>query len=312
MRSVSGGRLSWSGETGPGVRWPAAIGPGATVGLFAPAHHFDREEMVRGAEVLRSWGVEVRIPKGLFRRQRYLAGDDAHRLEILAELMADDAVAGLVAVRGGYGCQRLLPGLAECWADWPAKPIFGFSDLTALHLARFQAAGVVGFHGPMVASLGKADARERADAPSQADLRKALLTADRSGGWTCSPRDVLRPGRARGPLLGGNLTLVTALAASPWRPDFTGAILLLEDVDEAPYCLDRLLTILRYSPIWAEAAGLVFGGFNRCGPPEEVNRLLREAAGEFPGRPVLRHAPFGHSSRNRLFPVGATAVLEAD
>lgn len=304
--------LSWNGEVEEGVRWPRSLGVGATVGLFAPAHHFDREEMSRGAELLKSWGLKVLVPKGLFQRRHYLAGDDAHRLAVISELMDNPEVDGLMAVRGGYGCQRLLPRLAERWPRWPAKPIFGFSDLTALHLARFQATGIIGFHSPMAVSLGKAETRDRADAQSQLDLRKALTGQDRSGHWIFSKRDILRRGSARGPLLGGNLTLVIALASGPWRPDYRGAIVLLEDVDEAPYSLDRLLTILRQSRIWTEAAGLVFGRFTRCGLTGEVNRLLREAAEDFSDRPVLFNAPFSHSRRNRLFPIGATAVLEAD
>jgi muramoyltetrapeptide carboxypeptidase len=284
--------------------------PGAAIGLFAPAHAFDRGEMERGAAMLRSWGLTVKIPKKLGRRDRYLAGDDAHRLAVLAELMEDESVDGLMAVRGGFGCQRLLPALAPLWSRWPAKPIFGFSDLTALHLARFQASGVAGYHAPMVVSLGKAAPGQLADRPSQADLRRALTSGDRSGGWAFAPRDILKPGHAEGPLLGGNLTLLTALASGPWLPDFTGAILLVEDIDEPPYRLDRLLTTLRQSPIWERAAGLVFGAFTRCGPPAEVRRLLKEAAADFAG-PVLCRAPFGHEARNRLFPIGALAELKA-
>lgn len=302
--------LYWNGELQDGFRWPEPLGPGATIGLFAPAHHFDRQEMERGADKLRSWGLEVLIPKGIFQRRNYLAGDDGHRLAIISSLMENPAVDGLLAVRGGYGCQRLLPALAERWPRWPAKPVFGFSDLTAFHLARLQITGVVGFHSPMLVSLGKAESRDQADPQSQEDLRRTLTTRDRSGHWAFSRRDILKPGRAQGPLMGGNLTLVLALACGPWRPDYRGAILLLEDVDEAPYSLDRLLAILRQSPIWNEAAALVFGRFTRCGPTGEVNRLLREAAAAFHG-PVIFNAPFSHADRNRLFPVGAAAILEA-
>ncbi len=308
---MSGARLSWDGKPGPGFSWPRASGPGARLGLFAPAHHFDRGECERGAAVLRSWGLEVVRPRGLFTRRHYLAGSDEHRLALFEELMADDRVDGLVAVRGGYGCQRLLPRLTERWAAWPAKPIFGFSDLTALHLARLAAAGTIGFHAPMVVSLGKADPAHGIDLPSRNEFRRVLLASGpRAGGWTFPGRSVWRSGRVQGPLLGGNLTLVTALLASPWLPDFTGAILLLEEVDEPPYRLDRLLTILRQSPVWRQAAGLVFGGFTRCGSPAETARLLKEAAADFNG-PVVAGAPFSHGARNRCFPLGAMAVLEA-
>lgn len=306
--TITAPTLTWNGQTPPGAAWPADLAPGATIGFFAPAHHFDRGEMLRGAARLRSWGFEVKIPGELSRRRHYLAGTDEHRLAIVTELMEDDRVDGLMAVRGGYGCQRLLPALAPLWKKWPPKPIFGFSDLTALHLARFQASGVLGFHSPMAVSLGKESPAKMVDRLSQSDLRRVLTTSGRSGGWTFAARDALKPGRAVGPLLGGNLTLVTALLASPWLPDMSGAILLLEEVDEAPYRLDRLLTTLRQSPVWRQAAGLVFGRFTKCGSPAEVGRLLREAADGFNG-PVLRNAPFSHGRRNRLFPVGAMAEL---
>lgn len=303
-------RLHWSGRPAAGVIWPEPLRPGATVGLFAPAHNFDRGDLTRGMETLRSWGLSVRLPRGLYQRKKYLAGDDAHRLAVMEELMEDDQVEALMAVRGGYGCQRLLPHLVERWPRWPKKAIYGFSDLTALHLARFKAESVIGFHCPMVVSLGKLDKRSRADALSREDLKNSLSGGSRSGGWDFSRRQVLRPGRVRGPLLGGNLTLVAALLASPWLPDFQGAILLLEDVDEPTYCLDRLLITLRQSPIWRRAAGLVFGGFAGCGSPAEVSRLLKEAAADFHG-PAVMGAPFSHLARNRLFPIGAEAVLEA-
>ncbi|MDR3038686.1 MAG: LD-carboxypeptidase [Candidatus Adiutrix sp.] len=300
--------LYWSAEAAPGITWPTPPEPGQVWGLFAPAHHFDSGEFERALAVLKTWGVPIRYSEKIFRRARHLAGSDGHRLELLAELMDDPQVGGLWAVRGGFGCQRLLPLLAGRWSTWPAKPILGFSDLTALHLARLKAAGVIGWHGPMLTALGRTEASAGLDAVSRADLRTALGAPPRAGGWTVTARDVLAPGRARGPLWGGNLSLVVHLLDSPWLPDPAGAILLLEDVDEFGYRLDRLLTSLRQSRLWGALGGLVFGRFTRCGPL--VRGLLREAAENFPG-PVLINAPFSHGRRNRLFPLGATAVLEA-
>jgi len=297
--------LVWDGRTNKNAKWPRPLAPGATIGLFAPASHFSPEDLERGAEILRSWGLRVKIPKGLVGDKGFLnlAGDDEHRAAILSELMQDDSVDGLMAVRGGYGCQRLLPILAPLWAQWPAKPIFGFSDLTALHLARFQASGVIGFHSPTVAWLDK-----KTDDLSRDDLRGTLTSGNRSGHWTFSPGKVLKAGRARGPLLGGNLTLLTALLTSPWLPNMKNAILLLEDVGEKPYQLDRLMISLRQSPVWKAASGLVFGSFTKCGPKAVVARIIKEAADDFNG-PVIHQAPFGHSRRNRIFPLGATAEL---
>lgn len=301
--------LTWETTVTHGEVWPEKLAPGQKVGLFAPAHRFDPQEMERGVRVLRSWGLKVKKPEGLGRCFRYLAGDDSYRLAQLTELMMDDEVGALVAVRGGYGCQRLLPGLDKLWPLWPAKPIFGYSDLTALHLARYQASGVIGFHGPMVASLGKLNLADQPEAASVADFRRTLTLGGQSGLWTFRVATGLKEGQANGPLLGGNLTLVTALLASPWLPNMDGAILMLEEVDEKPYRLDRLLTTLRHSPVWRKAQGLVFGSFTGCGPPAEVRRLLREAAADFDG-PVVESAPFGHGSDNRLFPIGAWGRLE--
>jgi muramoyltetrapeptide carboxypeptidase len=290
------------------VVWPAAPSPGQAWGIFAPAHVFDREEFERALARLSAWGLKVCYSPKIFRRARHLAGSDEHRLELMSELMADPGVGGLWAVRGGSGCQRLLPRLAPLWAAWPPKPILGFSDLTALHLARLKAAGVIGWHGPMVTALGRTEPGRRLPGAGLADLKAILFSSAQAGGWDFSPRDVLKPGRARGPLWGGNLSLLVHLLDSPWLPDPAGAILLVEDVDEALYRLDRLLTTLRQSRLWGALGGLVFGRFTRCGSPVAVKYLLREAAEAFSG-PVLMNAPFGHGRSNRVFPLGAMAEL---
>ena len=304
-------RLRWSGQAAPGAVWPIPPDPGQAWGLFAPAHPFDRAEFEQALTRLRTWGLTVKYPPKIFRRARHLAGSDEHRLEVMAELMNDPEVGGLWAVRGGSGCQRLLPGLTARWAAWPPKPILGFSDITALHLARLKTVGVIGWHGPMVTALGRTEPiGSNLTSASLADLKTALFFPARTGGWDFSPGDVLRPGRVRGPLLGGNLCLLVHLLGSPWLPESTGAILLIEDVDEAPYQLDRLLISLRQSRFWEGLGGLIFGRFTRCGSSDAVKKLLRETAEAFSG-PVLMNAPFGHGRLNRAFPLGALAELSA-
>ncbi|UQZ90106.1 hypothetical protein C4J81_13200 [Deltaproteobacteria bacterium Smac51] len=307
---MTGGSLHWNGEAPRGVRWPTALKPGDTVGLFAPSHQFNRQEVERGAALLRSWGFEVKVPPHIFKKHKYFAGTDEDRLAVLDSLMSDDSVSAVMAVRGGYGSQRLLPYLIMRWRKWKPKPIIGFSDLTALHLARFTASGVIGYHAPMAVSLGKEESAKQADTVSIKDLKKALTSPDRTGAWNFSKKDVINGGHVKGLLLGGNLTMFIALLSGPWMPDLNGVILMLEEVDEPGYRLDRLLVTLRQSPGWKKAAGLVFGHFTHCGPARQVRSLLLEAAEDFHG-PVVMNGPFGHERRNRFFPIGATAVLEA-
>ena len=306
-----GAQLIWGEDNSLGFKWPQTVGPGGTLGLFAPSHKFCPNELNRSIAHLNAWGFKVKVPRNLGRHYHYLAGETQHRLDIFSQLMEDNGVDGLLAVRGGFGCQHLLPHLRECWGKWSAKAIFGFSDLTALHLARLKASGVVGYHSPMAVSLGKANPEMGANRVSQLELKKSFSTGLHDGSWVFSPRDILKPGKVTGPLIGGNLALIAALLGSPWLPDFSGAILMIEEVDEVPYRLDRLLTTLKHSQIWGQAAGLVFGQLARCGPSSEVSRLIKEAAHDFSG-PVLKNAPFGHLGRNRPFPVGALATLEAD
>ena len=278
---------------------------GDTVGLAAPAGPAEEAKVRAGIRVLEDLGLKCRVPPEVFEKKGFLAGTDRTRARVLRDLLLDPEIRAIFCTRGGSGSLRLLPLLGLDRLPGPPKILVGFSDLTALLLAVHHVAGWVPFHGPVVASFASAD---EATSAHLADLlfgRKVFpLSLDQGHGV-----QVLVPGRAEGPLMGGNLTLLVHLIATPFRPNLEGAILFLEDAHEAPYRLDRMLTTLRLAGILDRLAGLVLGHFEDCGPPDEVRRVLEMNLADFPG-PVVAEFPIGHGTRNLTLPIGPRALLD--
>ncbi len=285
------------------LAFPPALVPGDLVAVVAPSSPFPRDELLRGLAWVRS-RYRIRIVAGAFARDGYLAGSDRRRAGELAAAMADDEVRAIVAARGGYGAMRVLEHVA--WDDFASKPkwIVGFSDVTVLH-AMAWASGVASVHAPNATGLGRD------------------CTAGERAAWlSCleRPRDtrvwshlrVIRPGKARGPMIGGNLALLHALAAAGRLRVPQGAVVALEDVTEAPYRVDRMLTSLRLGGHLAGACALVLGGFDRCSPGSDgrtVEEVLDDRLGDL-GIPVVAAAPFGHGARNEAFVLGKDVQLD--
>lgn len=286
---------------------PVFLPPGRRLGIFSPAGPGDDSDLRLSIKVLEDLGYKVARRHERFESTRhYLAGSDRDRAKSLTSFWKMNSVDAFLSRRGGYGCQRLLPALGD-WSGAPdGKPVIGFSDLTALHLARFKFRGVGGWHTDMADSIHNLPPPEL----------KAFLDGLSGRGpreWRFPKGDVMRTGRRaikRGPVLGGNLSTICALLGTPWLPSFNGAILMLEDVNEKDYRLDRLFSTLCLSSAIDDVSGLVFGSFTGCGLKGLVNELLREAAGRLPsGVPVVKEAPFGHFTRNWPWWVGETAEL---
>jgi muramoyltetrapeptide carboxypeptidase len=277
---------------------------GAAIGIAAPASPFDPEALRAGVMVLRSMGFEVVVPDGVFAHNGHLAGTDAARAELLATLLLDDGIDAVMCARGGYGCLRILPLL-----DYPAlsarpKLLIGFSDVTALLAAVGERCSVVTFHGPLVTTLPKASER------TLQSLRDALLTPEPRTFHLEAGRTV-RPGRAAGPLCGGNLTTLCHLVGTPYMPDLRGRILFLEDRGEAPYRVDRLLTHLKTAGCLEGVGGVVLGSFEECGSPEDILSIVEDRFQETDA-PILAGFEAGHTDPNLTLPFGVEAVLEAD
>jgi muramoyltetrapeptide carboxypeptidase len=273
------------------------------VAVVAPAGPLDRAVFDRGLAVLAT-RYEPVVGPGLFVRQRYLAGADERRGAELAWALADPDVKGIIAARGGYGAMRLLAGLEPLLAK-AARPrlLVGFSDITALHLA-WQARGWRSVHGPVVTQLGT-------QPPELASRLFHLLESTTEPAAALSGEPLI-DGVAEGPLLGGNLSLVTRLLGTPWLPRLDGAILLLEDVGERPYRLDRMWTHLELAGVFRRIRGIALGDFTDCEEPDtdfDSRAVLADlAAGT--GLPCVRDLPIGHGARNAAVALGARARLD--
>jgi muramoyltetrapeptide carboxypeptidase len=218
--------------------------------------------------------------------------------------LLDPEVKAIVCARGGYGAMRLLDAVP--WEELSRRPrwVVGFSDVTALH-AKAWGLGIASVHGPNVTGLGR-DATPAVRARWVGSIEHCESQRPWDG------LRVVHRGKGRGVLVGGNLSIVHAMAAAGRLDVPLGAILALEDVTEAPYRVDRMLTSLRLGGYFARAAGVVFGGFDRCNPGVDgrtVEEVLAERT-EGLGIPVLAGAPFGHGARNEAFVLGSDARIE--
>lgn len=291
------------------ARRAPVLRPGDVVAVVSPAGPAPRARVEAGCAMLRSWGLEPAVGRHAYRRHGFLAGSDAQRATDLNAALADPRVRAVLATRGGYGSQRIADAVDAATVRRDPKPVVGFSDLTALQLALWRAARLASLHGP-----GVAWRPDRTGAVSERSLRDALMSTDqvvlrRDPAAPTAP--VAAPGTATGRLLGGNLSLLASSVGTPDVPDLTGAILLLEDVDEAPYRVDRMLTQLRRAGLLRDLAGVAVGQFTRCehGRPGEVVEVLAERLADL-GVPVLGGLPVGHGDDPLTVPVGVPATLD--
>ncbi|UNR55649.1 LD-carboxypeptidase [Streptomyces sp. A10(2020)] len=290
---------------------PARLAPGARVAVVAPAGPVPEESLESGLDLLRGWGLDpVVAPHVLDRHPAfpYLAGEDADRAADLQSAWCDPSVDAVFCARGGYGCQRMT-GLL----DWEAmraarpKPFVGYSDITALHEQFAVRLGVATLHAPMAATAGflkNEAAREH--------LRATLFDPESVRVLTSATGRVLVPGRARGVTLGGCVSLLAAeLGVAHTRPSATGGLLLIEDIGEEAYRLDRILTQLQRARWLDGVRGVALGSWEECGPYEEVRAVLRDRLGPL-GVPVAEEFGFGHGEGALTMPFGLPAELDAD
>lgn len=285
---------------------PSALPAGARVALVAPSGPLrSTDELEAATQNARDFGWEPVIAPHALARRGYLAGTDEERGSDLNAALTDPAIDAVWCVRGGYGAMRILAMLDYDALRRRPKAIIGYSDATALHSAISTRAGLVTYHGPT--------ARTSFTDFSRSSFSNALIDQSDSCGVAPGAR-TLRPGRATGRLVGGNLALLAALVGTPFAPDYSGAILVLEDVGETTYRIDRMLQQLLLSGALSALGGIAFGQFTEGTPAADANscpldELLAEVA-DRAGVPAMAGIPLGHVDDQWTIPLGAMAELD--
>jgi muramoyltetrapeptide carboxypeptidase len=284
---------------------PAPLAPGDVIAIVAPSGPVPFDPFWRGLAWLRA-RYRLRLRPGALARDGYLAGDDQRRSVELATAMLDRESKAVVIARGGYGAMRIVDGLP--WKAFVRRPkwIVGFSDATALHAMAWEA-GIASVHAPNVTGL----ARE----PLVSTRAAWLASLERPSSLRAWRLRVVHAGRAQGPIVGGNLAIIHAMAAAARLRVPDSAVLALEDVGEAPYRVDRMLTSLKLGGHLERASAIIFGGFDGCTsdsePVQSVDEVLERCTRSL-GIPVLAGAPFGHGEKNEAFVLGARVRVHGD
>ena len=290
---------------------PPRLPAGGVVGLVAPAGVLRSSEQVEDAVAsLAGLGFRTKVGRHVLDQRGFLAGDDADRARDVMDMFRDPDVDAVLALRGGWGCARILPLLDYAEIAAHPKPLVGYSDITALLLAVYARTGLVTFHGPVGVSTWRGrtahsfvetlvEGRPLAIGPETRPVRDRTVT--------------VTPGVAEGPLAGGNLSVVAGLAGTGYLPDFAGHVVFFEEVSEDAYRVDRLLVQLELAGAFERAAAVVFGQCTRCSSDSgwTAERTIRERLAAY-GCPALFGAPIGHASPVYTLPVGLPAVVDAD
>jgi muramoyltetrapeptide carboxypeptidase len=291
------------------LRKPPALHKGDLIGVVAPAGAVKADDLNAGMKRLEELGFRLLLGRSVQRRVRYLAGDDRERAADLMEMFANSEVRAVVAARGGYGTSRVIPLLDLEAISRTPKIFVGSSDVTLLlHLFRAQC-GFVTFHGPMVSpNFGKYSS------PTTSESFVRILSATKPPG----PFDVrgvkaLKSGNAEGVLTGGCLSLVSQTIGTSYEVQTEGSILFLEDINEPPYRIDRMLTYLKQIGKFDNVRAVIFGLMPDCHPsPHEsyaLEDVIRDVLGDLPC-PILLDFPSGHGGTNVTLPFGVRAAVE--
>jgi muramoyltetrapeptide carboxypeptidase len=291
-------------------RFPTPLHAGARIGLVAPSGPLrDGTDLEQAIANVRSFEWEPVVGDHVLERDGYLAGSDQHRIADLNRFARDDSIDAIWCLRGGYGAMRLLDAIDyDAFAKRP-RTLIGYSDVTALHAAIGQRADLVTFHGPTARA-------ELTEFTRRSFVETMSLDDDASVTYRGAGMTTLVGGCVRGRIVGGNLALVAALVGTPYAWNLDGAILVLEDVSEHVYRIDRMLTQLCLSGALERLAGIAFGNFTDI-PDDASNvdrpleRVLRQFA-ENVGVPAVMNFPIGHVPDHLTIPLGAIADLDAD
>ncbi|WP_242046145.1 MULTISPECIES: S66 peptidase family protein [Calothrix] len=290
---------------------PPRLQTGDTVGLIAPAAVVDAKHVETAQRNFADLGLKVKLGKHILDRYGYLAGKDSDRAFDINSMFTDKSVKAIVAMRGGWGCNRLLPLLNYTNIRSHPKILMGYSDITSLLLAINARSRIITFHGPVAISTWNQFTLDY--------LHRLLFTGEAvtmqnpiTNTWQFSP---IAPGKAQGKLVGGNLSVLAAMVGSPYLPAWNQTILFLEDIGEDIYRIDRMLTQLKNAGILHRIAGLIFGQCTNCSLGDEPNftlmQVLQDHIGPL-GIPAWYGAAIGHIPDKFTLPVGVNVEINAN
>ena len=311
--------LPASAQPAAGLLRAPRLKPGDTIALINPSGAiYEREPYTVATESLQALGFKVREAPNLRARYGHFAGTDRQRADDVNAMFADATVHGILAMTGGSGGNRMLPLLDYELIRRNPKVLGGFSDITALINAVHAKTGLVTFHSPVADSewnTFSVDHFKRAVVAGEAMTLKNPQDDDGVLVAKTGRITTIRAGTARGPLVGGNLTVLMSMAGSTYWPSFKGAILLLEDVNEFIYRVDRMLSTLKNAGVFDALAGVVLGAFTNCEPGDGFGTLtLDEVFDDYfkgLGIPVYRGAQFGHIKKKFTLPIGLPVEMDA-
>jgi len=289
---------------------PQVLRAGDAVALVSPAGPVDARKIDAAVEVLQGWGLRPQVYPHALGKHSFYSGTDEERLADLNAALADPQIRAVICNRGGYGVQRILQGVDMDAVRRDPKLVTGFSDITALHGALWNQARLATIHGPVATQFERGGLFTSGMRHVLMSAEPVLLAVD-----PAAPTARVRTqGIAQGLLLGGNLCMLSTSVGTPFMPDLTGAILLIEDVGEAAYKVDRMLTQLGNCGILTGLAGIAIGEFtpaaNTGGTISPADVLLERLGGL--GIPVLGGLPVGHGDANQALPLGTHATLDVE
>ena len=303
------------------IIYPTPLKPGNTVALVGPSGPVPPDGVTPAVDAVKALGLTPVLYPSATAAHGYLAGDDRQRAQDLTNAFLDDTIQGILCIRGGYGAQRMLPYFDPQAAITHPKVFCGYSDVTAIHILLNQAGdGLVTFHTPMPST----EWYKGLDDYTLASLKNLLFGS--WGEWSfpgsapgIPAPEVILPGKAMGPLAGGNLSLVSSSLGTPYEIDTRGRVLFLEDVDERPYRLDSMLTQLRNAGKLEQCAAILLGYFTNCTAADPARSLtVREVIAEVVepvcrerGIPLVTGIPCGHSLPTASLPLGTEAIVSA-
>lgn len=292
---------------------PPRLKIGDTVGLISPASPINSRDIEEARRVLAALGLKVKLGAHLLNRHSlYLAGTDAERAADVNAMFADSSVQAIIAMRGGWGCNRILPLLEYNHYRASPKILMGYSDITALLLAIYAQSGIVTFHGPVGTSTWNSFT---VDYLKHVLFNREAITMHNPLNTQTQIRvETITPGKARGKLVGGNLSVLAAMVGSAYLPSWKQAILFVEEVEEEVYHVDRMLTQLKLAGILEQIGGFVFGQCTDCKPKEQGSLILGQVLREHIqplGIPAWYGSMIGHIKDKFTLPVGIQVEIDA-